>query len=100
MKAKEKATFAAPITNRGKDSKKSRMAKIKALFLRGGKYTAKQLNEISGGNYARKGISVLRRAGMDIQDIRLPDGCKLYWLNIQDFRQLSFWGRWEGVNYD
>ena len=99
MNTQKKATEAATETQH-KGSKKNRIATIKALLLRGGRFTAKQLNELSGGNDARKTISVLRRAGMSIQDMRLPDGCKLYWLNMRDFRQLSFCGRWEGVNYD
>ena len=54
---------------------------IRKLFREGGKYTAKQLNEITGGNDARKVISDIRhKDGMRIKDIRLNDGCKLYWL--------------------
>lgn len=54
---------------------------IRKLFRDGGKYTAKQLNEIIGGNDARKVISDLRRKEkMNIKDIRQNNNCKLYWL--------------------
>ena len=54
---------------------------IRKLFLDGGKYTARQLNELTRGNDSRKIISILRHKGrMNIVDCRLPDGCKLYWL--------------------
>ena len=64
------------------------IAKIRALFLTGGKYTAKQLNALCGFNDSRKAISVLRADGMNIQDIRLQNGCKLYWY-VRDVNQLS-----------
>ncbi|WP_280751157.1 MULTISPECIES: hypothetical protein [unclassified Parabacteroides] len=51
-----------------------------------GRYTAKQINEITGSNDARKVISDLRRDGWDITDMILPGGCKLYWL-AKDVRQ-------------
>lgn len=63
-------------------------AKIRALFLTGGKYTAKQLNALCGFNDSRKAISVLRANGMNIQDIRLQNGCKLYWY-VRDVNQLT-----------
>lgn len=53
---------------------------IKDLLLSGGKYTAKQLNSITGGNDARKSISVLRKEGYNIVDIKLQRGIKLYWI--------------------
>ncbi len=54
---------------------------IRKLFLDGGKYTARQLNELTRGNDSRKIISILRHKGrMNIVDCRLPNGCKLYWL--------------------
>nr|WP_320060036.1 hypothetical protein [uncultured Bacteroides sp.] len=54
---------------------------IRKLFLDGGKYTARQLNELTRGNDSRKIISILRhKERMNIVDCRLPDGCKLYWL--------------------
>lgn len=74
--------------------------RIKALFLRGGKYTAKDINQMTGTNDARWFISTLRRSGLNIQDLRLPNHCKLYWLPINNNKQLSFWERWEGVSYD
>ena len=67
-------------------------AKIRALFLAGGKYTAKQLNAMYGFNDSRKAISMLRANGMKIQDIRMNDGCKQYWF-VRDERQLSLFGK-------
>ena len=94
MRKKEKATFAAPNTNRGKDSKNICIrATIKALFRTGKKLTAKKINQLTNSNDARKQISVLRRSGWNICDIRRPDGSKLYWL-AEDDRQgmLNFQG--------
>ena len=54
--------------------------KIRNLLLRGGKYTASDLNRICGGNDARKTISILRNKELlDIRDMRMDDGRKLYW---------------------
>ena len=54
--------------------------KVKALFLSGGQYTASEINRICGGNDARKVISLLRTNElMNIRDLRLSNGCKLYW---------------------
>lgn len=62
---------------------------VRKLFLDGGKYTAREINEIVGFNDARKIISVLRNnEHWDIKDIRLDNGCKLYWLE-KDEKQLS-----------
>lgn len=58
------------------------LQKIRNLFLNGGVYTARRLNELSQSNDARKCISVLRHAEyMPIKDKRRSDGCKLYWLD-------------------
>ena len=62
--------------------------RIRALFLTGQKYTAKQLNEVCGFNDSRKAISVLRSTGMDIRDIRTESRCKLYWYQ-SDKNQLT-----------
>ena len=70
MVKKEKATLAAN--------------PIKALFRSGKKFTAKAINQLTGSNDARKAISVLRREGWNIHDLRQPDGCKLYWLDMDD----------------
>ena len=51
-----------------------------ALFLSGRKLTAKEINLVTGGNDARKVISDLRKEGLNIQDIRQSNRCKLYWL--------------------
>ena len=54
---------------------------VRKLFLSGGKFTAKDINSLAGTNDARKFISVLRhKEGWKIEDIRLSNGCKLYWL--------------------
>lgn len=54
---------------------------VRKLFLSGGKFTARQLNQLAGTNDARKIISVLRNdEGWKIVDCRLSNGCKLYWL--------------------
>lgn len=51
------------------------------LFLTGGKFTVKEINSLAGTNDARKLISVLRhKEGWQIEDCRLSNGCKLYWL--------------------
>ena len=55
---------------------------VRKLFLSGGKFTARQLNQLAGTNDARKIISVLRNdEGWKIEDFRLSNGCKLYWLS-------------------
>jgi len=55
---------------------------VRRLFLSGGKFTAKELNSLAGTNDARKFISDLRnKEGWEIEDCRLPSGCKLYWLS-------------------
>lgn len=102
MYKKQKATFAAPCTtNRGKGSDNIPIIKtIESLFMTGRKFYAKELNELAHTNDARKHISELRRAGLDIQDSWQPNGCKLYWINLNDNRQLDFWSKWEGVRYD
>lgn len=54
---------------------------VRKLFLSGGKYTAKEINSLCQTNDARKLISVLRhKEGWQIEDCRLSNGCKLYWL--------------------
>ena len=89
MRKKEKATEAAnPQLSECKDNKNIRST-IKALFRTGKKFTAQRLNQLTRSNDARKAISVLRRAGWDIQDLRQPDGSKLYWL-AEDDRQRVF----------
>ena len=60
------------------------IAKIRALFLTGNKYTAKQLNAVCGTNDSRKAISLLRQSGMKIQDIRQVNRCRLYWLEADN----------------
>ena len=101
MLGKKKAPEGATVTNRckGIDSIPI-IQKIRSLFLRGGRYTAQEINQIIGTNDARRFITDLRRSGMNIKDFRLPNGCKEYWYPIDECKQLSFWIRWEGVNYE
>lgn len=69
------------------NSNKSKQ-EVRKMLLAGGKYTAIQLNEIIGFNDARKVISDLRnKEGMQIKDVKLSNGRKLYWLE-PDNRQL------------
>ena len=95
MGTKEKATKAAnPQRSGNKDNKNICIrATIKALFRSGKKFTARKINQLTRSNDARKQISELRRSGWDIKDLRLPNGCKLYWL-AEDDRQgvLNFQG--------
>lgn len=82
-KRKKAASSTANFPNyEGKDINSSRNIRaVRKLFLSGGKFTARQINELVGFNDARKAISELRhKEGMNIQDIRLAGGCKLYWL--------------------
>ena len=82
----------APLKSKGADSETKVVipakikVTIKALFLSGRKLTAKEINQITGSNDARKVISDLRREGMNIVDMVLPNGCKLYWL-AEDVKQ-------------
>ena len=58
-------------------------------FREGGRYTARDLNIITGQNDARKRISELRREGMNIKSIWLDKPrCKLYWLEPDDYPTL------------
>ncbi len=90
MAKKKKAPEGAPM--QCKYSNTSRIKQqIEAIFLSGRRITAKELNAITGGNDARKTISVLRKKeGWGIKDkwINSPNRCKLYWLEI-DVRQLE-----------
>lgn len=100
MNIKERAANATPETQ-SKDSEilsnNARLvAKIRALFLTGQKYTAKKLNAVCGFNDSRKVISVLRAKGMKIQDVRLENRCKLYWYVSND-SQLSLFEK-GGIN--
>lgn len=67
-------------TDKGTDSARN-IQSVRKLFLTGGKFTAKDINSLAGTNDARKLISVLRhKEGWKIEDCRLSNGCKLYWL--------------------
>jgi hypothetical protein len=62
---------------------------IKNCFCTGKKYTAIELNRITHSNDARKAISTLTKNGWHINKKRLPGGYKLYWLTVDDCRQLN-----------
>lgn len=79
---------------RAKDSGSSRIIQqARSIFLSGRKVTAKEINFETNSNDARRVISTLRKdEGWKIQDVRLDDGRKLYWLE-PDKRQMSIdWG--------
>ena len=89
MRKRKKATEAAnPQRSGSKDNKNICIrATIKVLFRSGKKFTAKRINQLTRSNDARKAISVLRREGWNIHDLRQSDGSKLYWL-AEDDRQM------------
>lgn len=72
------------------DSSTRTIQKVRKLFLTGKKFTAKQINSIVGFNDARKIISDLRnKENWNIQDFRQHDGSKLYWLVMEDNKQMN-----------
>ncbi|MFA6767882.1 MAG: hypothetical protein WCR86_05645 [Parabacteroides sp.] len=89
MKGKEKPALTGEQHRKDNNSQRI-ITTIKGLFLAGRKLTAKEINDITGKNDARKVISDLRRQGWQITDMLLPNRCKLYWL-IADNRQLNLW---------
>ena len=63
-----------------KDKKHNPKIKVRQLFLTGGKFTAKEINDRIGFNNARKVISDLQhKENWKIRDVRLEDNGKLYW---------------------
>lgn len=91
MAERKKATEAAPETG-NKDNTKNRIrATVRSLFRSGKRLTAKDINNLTNSNDARKVISDLRKDGYNIQEVRQANMCKLYWL-IPDNKQgeLSF----------
>lgn len=85
------------LSQQSKDSNSYRIiTTVRQLFISGKKVTAKQINDITRSNDARKVISTLRSQGMNIQDIRMSDNCKLYWL-VEDDRQIPLF-RKDGDN--
>lgn len=71
---------------------------VRALFSSGKKLTAKEINQYTGSNDARKVISDLRREGWNIVDLVRADGSKLYWLPA-DIRQDELFPQ-EGNSYE
>lgn len=85
MEAKKRAAVATPTKYQGKCNDNSRIiSRIKNIFLSGQRVTARQLNELSGGNDARKYISDLRKEGWKITDMWNGLGSKIYWLVSED----------------
>lgn len=79
-KAASTTTHSPHTENKGTDSIRN-IQSVRKLFLTGGKFTAKEVNLLCHTNDARKLISTLRNdEGWKIEDIRLSNGCKLYWL--------------------
>ena len=65
-----------------KDNEYYPKRQVRLLFLSGRKLTAREINREIGFNDARKVISDLRhKEGWRIRDVRLNNGCKLYWLD-------------------
>lgn len=84
MDKRKKAALATPslhdYTDKSTDSARL-IQSVRKLFLSGGKFTAKEINYLCHTNDARKLISVLRNnEGWQIEDCRLSNGCKMYWL--------------------
>lgn len=87
----KKATEAAPMQCKYSNNCRHVKGTVRNLFLtKGMRYTAVEINRFTNSNDARKIISILRREGMNIQDIILKSGCKLYWL--EGDKQLNLWG--------
>lgn len=79
-KAVSSTTHSLNLHDKGNDSARL-IQSVRKLFLSGGKYTAKEINSLCQTNDARKFISILRNdEGWKIEDCRLSNGCKLYWL--------------------
>ena len=89
MRKRKKGDRSRPEDQREQRYEKCIRATIKVLFRSGKKFTAKRINQLTHSNDTRKQISELRRSGWNIQDLRQPDGCKLYWL-AEDDRQRVF----------
>ena len=91
MKKRKAAEAANPLSLSGGKGKYNSHIKatISALFSAGRKMTAKDINQHTGSNDARKEISNLRKQGINIVDMVLPNRCKLYWLASDEHRQPS-----------
>ncbi len=74
-----------------KDSNFSLKSKVLSILNSGEQVTAKELNSRLHFNDNQKVISCLRCDGMDIQDVRLQNRCKLYWY-VDNNNQLSLSG--------
>lgn len=96
MKKSKSPSQQSTLPSYSKDSNSYRIiATVRQIFQSGKKVTARQINEVTGSNDARKVISTLRASGWNIEDIRLPDNRKLYWL-VESDRQLPLFT--EGAN--
>lgn len=85
-KKKAASTTTHSLNLHDKDTLSARnIQSVRKLFLSGGKFTAKEVNLLCNTNDARKFISILRhKEGWKIEDIRLANGCKLYWLTEKE----------------
>ena len=82
MNTKEKAPEGANIffKTQDKDTNFSILGKVLEIFKSGQKVTAVALNRTIGFNDSRKVISDLRAMHYPIEDYRLPDARKVYFL--------------------
>lgn len=89
MEEKEKPAFTGTQRFHHKDNNNQKIIiTIRGLFSSGRKLTAREINDITHSNDARKAISTLRSQGWHIVDILLSNRCKLYWLEQRD-KQLN-----------
>lgn len=95
----KKSSFQQPtLLSTNKDIQSYRIiARVRQLFQSGRKITAKEINEITGSNDARKIISTLRSNGWNISDIRLSDNRKLYRL-VETDKQIPLFTESEVIN--
>ncbi len=63
---------------------------VKSLILTGLKFTTVQINQLINSNDARKIINSLWCDGMDIQDVRSDNRCKLNWYVAVENQLLLF----------
>lgn len=63
------------------------LKEIRSLFFSGRKFTAKELNQLTLSNDARKCISDLRtKENLNIVDQRIEHGNKVYWLDEKNYQ--------------
>jgi hypothetical protein len=87
MAEKAKATVTAAPETGDKGSNLPKIYQVLEIFKAGHKVTAIGFNRAFGFNDARKAISVLRKQGYPITDIRQSDRRKVYYLP-QDWKTI------------